>query len=211
MRRLIERYRLRRDDEGFTLVELIVTVAIVGIIVTALTGIVISYLKTTVATQTRLTESQDVQLVSSYWQRDVASIGVRGYDAGTKTFPFQQSVDVAPACALPSGTTVATLAWSKYTSLDSTAAPTTVSVSYVAQPDAGRFTLFRVRCDGATQTSQIRVARNLDAVPVKACDVACTGAPNVPEVITLQLSVRDRDSNTMDTFSATLTGERRQT
>ena len=115
-----------------------------------MTGVVISYLKTTTDTQSRLTESHDVQFAAAYWQRDVASIGVRGWDSVTKTFPLQQSVNITPACSLPAGTRVVTLAWSEYTDLDSTATPTTITVSYVAETDTGGYNLLRVRCTGST-------------------------------------------------------------
>lgn len=200
-----------RDDSGFTLMELMMTIAIVGFVIAGLTGIVISYFKTTVDTQARLTESHDVQFVAAYWQRDVASIGVRTFDAGTKTFPLQQSVDVTPACALPSGTVVATLAWSEYTSLDSTATPGLVTVSYVAQADGGGYDLVRRRCSGATIDSTTEVAHSLNALPTKTCDVACTGAgANVPSVVNLNLSVLDPDGNGTTAYTATLAGERRQ-
>ncbi len=76
--------RTPRREDGFTLPELIITVTIIGIIAAGLTGVVISYLKTTTDTQSRLTESHDVQFAAAYWQRDVASIGVRNYDSVNK-------------------------------------------------------------------------------------------------------------------------------
>lgn len=210
--RVIRRLRaLRRRDDGFTLVEMIVNVAIIGVIASALAGVVISYLKTTAATESRLVESHDVQFAAAYWQRDVASIGVRTYDSGTKTFPLQQSVNVTPACNLPTGTTVVTLAWSEYTDLDSTATPTTITVSYVAEPDAGGYNLLRVRCTEATKDSQFEVMHSLNALPTVTCNVACTSAPNVPTVVELHLSVRDPDRNGGNALAATLSGERRQT
>ena len=210
--RLSERPRASyRREDGFTLPELVITVSIIGIIAVALTGVVISYLKMTTDTQSRLTESHDVQFAAAYWQRDVASIGVRGWDAGSKSFPLQQSVHVTPACTLPAGTRVVTLAWSEYTELDSTATPTTITVSYVAEPDAGGFNLIRVRCNGSTRDSSIEVMHSLDALPTVSCDTACTGAPNVPAVVELHLSVLDPDGRGNTGFAATLSGERRQT
>lgn len=209
--RLRHRYR-RRDDAGFTLVELIATVTIMAVIGAGIVGVVISYLRFTVDTQSRMTESQDVQFAAAYWQRDVASIGVRTYDSGTKTFPLAQSVDISPACSLPSGTPVVTLAWSTFDSLDSTAVGPTVTVSYVAAPDGPAFDLVRVRCTGATVVSTVEVAHSLNAVPTRTCDIACTGVgANVPAVVDLNLSILDPEGNGTTAYTATLTGERRQT
>lgn len=184
-----------------------------SIIGAGLVGVVISYLRNTVDTQARLTESQDVQFAAAYWQRDVASIGVRTYDSVTKTFPLVQSVDVTPACALPSGTRVVTLAWSEYDSLDSTAVGPTVTVSYVAQPDGIVFDLVRVRCTGSAVDSTVEVAHSLNALPTRTCDiVTCTGTGvEVPAVVELHLSVLDPEGNGTTAYTATLTGERRQT
>jgi len=211
--RLSARLRaLHRREDGFTLPELIITVTIIGIIASALTGVVISYLKTTTDTQSRLTESHDVQFAAAYWQRDVASIGVRGWDSNTKSFPLQQSVDVNPACSLPTGPVVVTLAWSEYTSLDSTATPTTITVSYVAETDTGGYNLLRVRCTGSTVDSSFELTHSLNALPTVSCDVSCTGAgANVPTVVELHLSVLDPDGHGTTAYTATLSGERRQT
>jgi prepilin-type N-terminal cleavage/methylation domain-containing protein len=209
--RLNARLRTLRQEDGFTLIEMIVNVAIIGIIGSALTGVVLSYLKTTADTESRLVESHDVQFAAAYWQRDVASIGVRSYDSGTKTFPLQQSVNVTPSCTLPAGTPVVTLAWSEYTASDSTAAPTTITVSYVAETDTSGYNLLRTRCTGSTRDSSFEVMHSLNAIPTVTCNVTCTGAPNVPTVVELNLSVLDPDRNGGTALTATLSGERRQT
>lgn len=220
MRRLMEALRRRgRADAGFTLPELVITVAIVGIIVAGLAGVVIRYLQDTVDTQARLTESHDVQFAAAYWQRDVASIGVRSatYDETSHSFPYQQSVSASGAlaeCSLPSGTPIVTLAWSDYDSLDSSAAPKKVTVSYLTAPDGSVHKLFRVRCTGATVDSVTEVAHNLRAVPTVQCTggvSGCDDATGVPTIVTLPLEIRDPEGHGSTSYTATLIGERRQT
>lgn len=211
--------RLRADD-GFTLVEMIMTVSIMGIVSVALTGIVLSYLRNTVDTEARLTESHDVQFAAAYWQRDVASIGVRSatYDPSdtVHSFPLLQSVGL-PACALPAGATaVVTLGWSEYSSLSSTDPPTLVKVTYAARPAGAVYQLLRVRCLSQPSTEQL--ADSLTVVPTVTClgasgaTISCTGAgAGVPAVVRLALTVHDSSGHIVTPYQATLSGERRQT
>jgi prepilin-type N-terminal cleavage/methylation domain-containing protein len=204
-------------EDGFTLMELVITVAIVGMIVVPLTGVVLAYLRNTVNTQARLTESHDVQLAAAYWQRDVASIGVRSntYDTASHSFPLEQSVGLAP-CGLPAGASaVVTLAWSEYSSLTSTDPPQLVKVTYSSRAVGAVYELIRVRC--GSQPSTIELANNLTAAPSATChkaDGTATGCGGggaaVPVLVKLPLSVHDNSSN-LTTYTATLTGERRQT
>jgi hypothetical protein len=119
-------------------------------------------------------------------------------------------VNVTPACSQPSGTRIVTLAWSVYTSSDSTATPTTVTVSYVAQPDTGGYNLLRTRCTGSAVDSSFELMHSLNALPTVTCDIACTSA-NVPAVVSLNVSVLDPDGHGTTPYTATLSGERRQT
>lgn len=65
-----------RRDGGFTLVELIVVIAIIGVLAMALGELIVSGLRTTSATATAFAGSHDAQIVSELWTQDVQSAAV---------------------------------------------------------------------------------------------------------------------------------------
>src|SRR2546428_5417273 len=60
-------------EQAFTLIELIIAIAITGVIVSAIAGALIVSFETTNVTQQRLAESHDVQITSAYLANDVQS------------------------------------------------------------------------------------------------------------------------------------------
>jgi len=81
--------RRGRADDGFTLVELVLAILIIGVITVPLSNAVIAYLHNADATTARLLESHDAQIASAYWAQDVASIGIRNT---TSPYALNQSV-----------------------------------------------------------------------------------------------------------------------
>lgn len=206
----------RKDDGGVTLIELVMTVSIIGVVTVALAGVMLAYFRNTADTQARLTESHDVQFAAAYWQRDVSSIGLRSKDPDPSTgeYTLQQSVFVgsSEACGnVPAGTTpVGTLAWSDFSSVPnhSTEEGTKVRVTYAWRgPTGGPYELLRVRC--GTEPSVVQIADSLATEPEMDCTPGCAGQPRI---VTLSLEVRDPSGEHNDTtYPVTLTGERRQT
>jgi hypothetical protein len=210
------------------MIELIVTVTLVATIAVPLTGVVIEYFKTTVQTSARLNESHDVQFAAAYWQRDVASIGVRSdtYDDSDSvhTFPLTKSVSAdgsLASCSLPTGTKVITLGWSTF-ALDASANPsqTRTTATYVAVPVVSgavtTYVLKRVLCSGSTLSSTLTLADHLTAAPTPTCSgggvTGCADSSGaVPTKITLSLTSTDPKNNDGSTYQQTLLGERRQT
>jgi len=203
-----------RGDDGFTLVELIIAVVILGVITTPLASVVIGFLRNTDETSARMLESHDAQIASAYWAQDVASIGTH---SATSPFPLTQSVETGVAynaglypCG-PSGTpdAIVRLAW------DDSSGPgaaTVVRIAYVVQTVSGQGELHRLRCNGsAAVVKDVTIARELDPAtpPAVACSTACTAAPGVPQSVTLALTLKNPD-NRNTAYAVTLTGQRRQ-
>jgi prepilin-type N-terminal cleavage/methylation domain-containing protein len=65
--------RLRADESGFTLVELVIGIAITGLLISAISSALFVALRTTEVTNKRMAESHDVQIASAYLANDVQS------------------------------------------------------------------------------------------------------------------------------------------
>jgi prepilin-type N-terminal cleavage/methylation domain-containing protein len=215
--------RLRRGADGFTLVELLIAIVILGIITVPLSNVVIGYFRNTDATTARLIESHDAQISSAYWAQDVASIGTR---STTSPFALNQSVETGVAynaglyqCgAAGTPSAIVRLAWDDSSGPGTTA--TLVRVAYVVRAAPGQTQLtelHRLRCQGsAAVVSDVTLAHDLD--PSTPLTVACLGTsgvncaaagPDVPKSVTLTLTIKDPKSLGA-AYVVKLTGQRRQ-
>jgi prepilin-type N-terminal cleavage/methylation domain-containing protein len=208
--------RRARGDDGFTLIEMVISVAILGIVSAALFGVVLQYAKTTRDTGARLNESTDQQFISTYWQDDVSSLGRRSFASGT--FSTDQSVFVGSAgpsgCGSAAGSVVVALAWNDFpVGVAPTADPwasTPHQVAYVTVPSAGRFLLKRVRCkNGAVVGLPVTVAHNLTAAPTITCDTTC-GAATLPNRVSMTFTVKDAAHAASQGYTTTVSADRRQ-
>lgn len=226
----------RRSEDGFTLIELILTLSIISIIAVALVGVLIGYLRNANQTNTRLNESSDQQFISAYWQQDVSSAGIYGVPTnGTiTTTPSIWTTGAAPsgvpsACASPSApsgtsgtpTPVIGFAWNDYQSASSTDGDTTWTTAtvnaatYFTMPSVNangttQLQLWRTRCTGSTSTTII-LARYLTSAPIPTCSTSCTAA-TLPANVSLQFTVQDLSLAVPSStgYTTTLTAERRQ-
>jgi prepilin-type N-terminal cleavage/methylation domain-containing protein len=205
-----------RSEGGFTLVELLVAIVILGIITVPLSGTVVSALKNTGTTQDRMDLSHDAQISSSYFARDVAAVGIRDYDnVNGNSLPFKASVQLNAeynqggyTCGA-AGTPTAALrllsdAWDP---ADSMTTPETVVVAYYLKTVAGVTELHRLKCSGSDTPVDVVIAHNVKPASVTvSCSSACELAA-VPNRITLQL-VATKPS--VGDYPITLDGQRRQ-
>ena len=179
-----ERLRRLRGDDGFTLIEMVMSVAILGIISAALLGVMLQYLKTASDTSARLNESTDQQFISTYWQDDVSSLGRQSL-APPASFTPSQSVFVGSAgpggCGSSVGSVVVAFAWNEFevnaTNPDHAWDTTPQEVAYVIVPSGRPHVLQRVRCENGVARAPQTVAHSLVTPPTISCNTSCGADP----------------------------------
>ena len=139
----------RRDSAGFTLVELLITSIIVGIVTFAVGTALLIGIKTTFETGERLGQSNSSQLLGQYLLPDIASAAPGGVNTSPGA-PFGCS---GPA---PAGPSVLALTWTN----EFTGSATRAVYRYEA-PDLLRYT-----CTPGGSPSRTTVARELKLAPV---------------------------------------------
>jgi prepilin-type N-terminal cleavage/methylation domain-containing protein len=212
--------RSRRED-GFTLVELLIVVVILGVVIAPLTVGIILFLRNTDQTSDRMSESHDAQIAAAYFAQDVRNSGLRNWnDLDTPYGPVQAielNVDATgglhPCGTSETGPALVRFAWDDL--VDSSRA---MRVAYVV---AGR-ELHRITCDpSGAITSQQVMAHNLDpasppvvscwnraGAAVASCDTVTTNVANHTASVRLVLTLRAPSSTSP--YQVTLVGERRQ-
>lgn len=204
---------VNRTDEGFTLVELLISIVILGVITVPLGNVVIGILQNQQKTHDRLELSHDTQISAAYFARDVATLGVRDYDAPRTPggdVPFGTSVEVDADSRNCGGTSTPPAKLRLLSdSWDNSASPPVVYRDFVAYYLSGT-ELHRVKCtDGSSpKVTDIVVAHNVSSLEEPRCDGAACDPDVVPNAVELTFTVT---KGALDPETITLNGQRRQT
>ncbi|MFZ9230378.1 MAG: prepilin-type N-terminal cleavage/methylation domain-containing protein [Ilumatobacteraceae bacterium] len=144
-------------DRGMTLVELLVTVTILGVIMSSLAAAVIVMLRAEAPTRDRIAESKDVTFLQAWIPTDLASAVSRNVD------PTYQPAEKAP---LP-GTNVITITRPDLSNPSSTSY-VTISYRYVQAGDEWQLRRYQILNPTSTTpvVTQVGVAHELAAPPV---------------------------------------------
>lgn len=210
-------------DSGYTLVELLVSIVVLGIIIAPLTGVVIGYLKNVDATNDRMVLSHDAQISAAYVAADVAGVGMRDPAATPPaggTLPFLPSIQLDAAynaAGKTCGTAATPVAKIRFLSDDwdaSGATPvlgTDVVAYYLTAPVGGISELHRMRCAGsASPVSDVVLAHNVDPTTwsVTCASPSTCDTASVPRQVTIAFTVT---KPSVGGYPVSLTGQRRQT
>ena len=181
------------SEDGFTMVELLVSIAVMGVIGAGITGGIILALKTTDTTRDRVSQSADGQIASTYFITDVQ---------GAST------VSVVPADVYncggtpPAGNSPAPLIRIRWTDPGAPVVGTTTTTSpgvakeasYIVETVAGERRLTRRLCSGSSPVLAIPLARYLSTTGTPAsvaCVPSCSGRPQ-----TVTLTITELDGTT---------------
>jgi prepilin-type N-terminal cleavage/methylation domain-containing protein len=195
------------NEEGFTLIELIIAIAILGIVIPSLGGAVIALLHNSNATNQRLVQSHDAQIAAAFFANDVESADV----SPTATSPLSSTDGRCDNGATP----ILRLAWTEYDTTQGVASPHVAAYKlavYGTSGPASAPVLHRYFCTGANHgsalslTSSVVIASNLASLGSATAVVdSCPGG--YPRGVTL--TVTDATVGGVPGYVLQLTGTRR--
>jgi prepilin-type N-terminal cleavage/methylation domain-containing protein len=179
-----------RDERGFTLIEVMIAVALLGIIIVPLTGAIVNGFRITTDAQTRLSEGRSPLFTSAYFADDAQSSDANRISLGG-----------APACG--GGTNIVSFTWTENT--------TQYRSSYATNVVNGKRVLTRSYC-GSSGTQVATVAPVLsNTTPTVTCadrsgtPVACNPGTSALRTVTLVAATPNNENY------FTLTATRRAT
>ncbi|MEU0529966.1 prepilin-type N-terminal cleavage/methylation domain-containing protein [Amycolatopsis tolypomycina] len=204
----------RRSDAGFTLVELLIVVVILGVVAAPIANAVIVSIQNTDATAARLAVSHDAQQSAAFFAQDVAAVGLRDYSGAVANgkVPYSPSIQLGATYdsgAQVCGTAATPVSVVRLLSDDwDTGTPVATRRTAVVAYYLAGTELHRLRCLDSATVSDAVVAHHVDpATPAVTCSSACADAA-VPLWVKFTFTAVAEHA---DPYPITLFGQRRQT
>ena len=197
----------RRGEDGFTLLEVIISVVILSMIAGALTAAFVTAMGGTGSTSQRIHETSDAQVIASFLERDAQAAG--GSNPSTGASDPSLGVSAPPSAddagctnTTPGATLEFRFKWNDQTG-------TTPAVANVANYYfvASTKQLVRTTCVGAAtpaNAKSITLATSILSVAPSCSPGSCPPHPD-----TVSLTITEQDSANAGTYTFTLTAELR--
>ena len=200
IRRLISRAQRRardlRSDAGFTLVEIIIAVSLLGLVTGAGVTSLVTATRGSSALSLSAHESSDAQLISAFLVRDAQAAGGTDPETGITDPTLGVSASNSAGCA-PAGTLVARFKWRDRKSTGSDEKVASYGLNGVHE-------LVRRVCTNNVSGGDLLLGTNVASAAL-TCDGAAGACPAFPKFVTLSLS----GTNTANPFSYQLTAQLR--
>jgi prepilin-type N-terminal cleavage/methylation domain-containing protein len=178
--------RADTSEEGFTLTELLVVIAVTSIITTVLASSFIIGIGTARSANTRLQESHDAQLASTYFGADVASatqVSTTESPRCSNGTDGTDGTDGTRGTDRTKPTTVALFEWTD------PGAPKVGRAAYYYVLTGPPLELRRRYCEGTELMSDVSISKNLSSDPVVSCPGPATAnCGTAPADVQLQIS-----------------------
>jgi prepilin-type N-terminal cleavage/methylation domain-containing protein len=200
-------------DQGFTLIEVVLTITILGVIAVPLGIFLATFLRSYPQTENRISDSHDMQVATAYFSKDVANAGMREtappYKPTLSVWTANSPSPPAPYCGSGAGTLVLLLRWDSWSVTtvngQTTGNNTPASAAYVNESGS----LHRLYCaSGAVISSDSTLVHGLSDASVQ-CPGGCDTATPPAEIdLALTIATGSFDQSTPGTI--VLSGHRRQ-
>jgi prepilin-type N-terminal cleavage/methylation domain-containing protein len=191
----------RRPEEGFTLVELLITVMIMSMVIGALASVFVTSLNASRPTTQRIHESNDAQLIASFLVRDAQAAGGTNPSTGTLDSSLGVSKTDDAGCTAP-GNLVLRFKWLDRASL-------TVSHLHVANYsyDSSAKELARTTCVDGSAPSTLTLGNSVAAVSATCTPAA--NCPGLPDSVAMTITATNNPNNAPTPYTYTLTASLR--
>jgi prepilin-type N-terminal cleavage/methylation domain-containing protein len=194
-----------RAQQGFTLIEVLIAVTLLGLITGALTGCFLTAINGTQAGAERVRESNDAQITAAFLTRDAQAAGGTNPVTGSLDTTLGVSLTDAAGCTGP-GSMVVRFKWVDRAS--SAVAHKRVASYWF---DSGAKQLVRVSCTDAAADPLVTLANHVGvspAPPIASCNptAAC---PGLPDTVSITVSEMNVPQNAPTPYTYTLTASLR--
>jgi prepilin-type N-terminal cleavage/methylation domain-containing protein len=190
------RTRRSEDEQGVTLVELLITIVILSMIMGAVAASFVTAFKSTAPTSELIRQSNDAQLIAGFLVRDAQSAGGTDPETGTKdpSIGVSKSNPVgSPAACQPSGSQTLVLRFSWIDRIAGAA-----SVAHVASyyHDSSAKEIVRKTCTDTGTPSSVTLGREIEVASASCSPGGAACSENLPDLVTMHLeSVKPADSD----------------